>query len=109
MKADGSCDIVVTRLNATGTGITGSLKIGGAGLDGVNIEDIQQSGNYDNHTTLIRNYGDDSRSEVILDGAGIIYVAGQTQSGRLSNQRWRFSVNSGWLAGRCCIEDRPKL
>lgn len=75
-----SCDIVVTKLNATGTALIGSLMIGGSGLDGVNIEDIQQSGNYENHTTLIRNYGDDSRSEVILDGANNIYIAGQTQS-----------------------------
>jgi hypothetical protein len=75
-----SCDIVVTKLNAAGSALIGSLVIGGSGLDGVNIEDIQQTGNYQNHTTLIRNYGDDSRSEVILDGASNIYVAAQTQS-----------------------------
>ena len=75
-----SCDIVVTKLNAAGSALIGSLIIGGSGLDGVNIEDIQQTGNYENHTTLIRNYGDDSRSEVILDAANNIYVAGQTQS-----------------------------
>jgi len=74
------CDIVVTKLNAAGSALIGSLRIGGSGTDGVNIEDIQQTGNYQNHTTLIRNYGDDSRSEVILDGASNIYVAGQTQS-----------------------------
>src|SRR5690606_24582785 len=62
----GGCNIVVTKLNSTGTALIGSLSIGHDGLDGVNIEDIQQSGNY-SHTTLIRNYGDDSRSEVILD------------------------------------------
>jgi gliding motility-associated-like protein len=77
--AGANCDIVVTKLNASGTGIIGSLKIGGSQLDGVNIEDIQLSRNY-SHTTLIRNYGDDSRSEVILDPGGNIYVAAQTQS-----------------------------
>jgi gliding motility-associated-like protein len=76
---NGDCDIVVTKLNAGGTGIIGSLKIGGSERDGVNIEDIQRSRNY-SHTTLIRNYGDDSRSEVILDGSGEIYVAAQSQS-----------------------------
>ncbi|RYZ47314.1 MAG: hypothetical protein EOP49_21665, partial [Sphingobacteriales bacterium] len=91
----GSCDIVVTRLTASGGGITGSLKIGGSGLDGVNIEDIQQTGNYDNHTTLIRNYGDDSRSEVILDGAGNIYVAGQTQSSDFPIRGGGFQSTSG--------------
>ncbi|MBL7697913.1 MAG: PKD domain-containing protein [Chitinophagaceae bacterium] len=77
---NGDCDLVVTRLTPDGTGITGSLKIGGSALDGVNIKDIQRSNDYLNNTTLIRNYGDDSRSEVILDGAGNIYVAAQTQS-----------------------------
>ena len=36
-------DIVVTKLNATGTAIIGSLRIGGSGADGVNIDDQQQS------------------------------------------------------------------
>jgi gliding motility-associated-like protein len=76
---NGGADIVVTKLNATGTGIIGSLKIGGSGADGYNIEDEQQTGN-DIPQSLIRNYGDDSRSEVILDGAGNIYVAAQTHS-----------------------------
>jgi gliding motility-associated-like protein len=30
--------------------------------------------------SLLRNYGDDSHSEVIIDGSGFIYVAGQSQS-----------------------------
>jgi gliding motility-associated-like protein len=75
----GFCDIVVTKLNATGSGLIGSLRIGGAGADGLNIRDLQLDGDYDNDR-LIRNYGDDSRSEVILDAAGFIYVAAQTQS-----------------------------
>jgi gliding motility-associated-like protein len=76
---EGGADIVVTKLNSTGTGVIGSLRIGGSGADGVNIEDQQQTGN-DRLNSLIRNYGDDSRSEVILDGAGNIYVAAQTFS-----------------------------
>jgi gliding motility-associated-like protein len=75
-----ACDIVVTKLNATGSALIGSLRIGGEANDGVNIEDIQQSERYDNSTSLLRNYGDDSRSEVILDAANNIYIAGQTQS-----------------------------
>jgi len=75
----GGADIVVTKLNATGTGIIGSLRIGGKGADGYNVEDEQQTGD-DVPKSLIRNYGDDSRSEVILDSSGNIYVAAQTQS-----------------------------
>lgn len=67
-------DIVVTKLNASGTNIIGSRKIGGSGKDGVNIDDVRHL------VSLQRNYGDDGRSEVILDAAGNVYVASSTQS-----------------------------
>ncbi len=75
----GGANITVTKLNAGGTALIGSLIIGGSGNDGVNIKDLQR--NFDHGSeSLVRNYGDDSRSEVILDGAAFIYIAGQTQS-----------------------------
>lgn len=76
----GSADIAVTKLNATGTAIIGSLRIGGTGADGVNISDLQEGGSINLSSTL-RFYGDDSRSEVTLDNAGNIYVAAQSRSG----------------------------
>jgi gliding motility-associated-like protein len=66
---------VVTKLNATGSDLIGSKKIGGSGNDGVNISTTRSGTN-----SLQRNYGDDGRSEVIIDGAGNIYVASCTQS-----------------------------
>lgn len=76
--AGGAGDIVVTKLNASGTGLIGSLRIGGNEADGVNMEDQQRGSVGD--VSILRNYGDDSRSEVVLDNAGFIYVAAQTQS-----------------------------
>ena len=102
-----SCDIVVTKLNAGGTGLIGSLVIGGSGLDGVNIEDIQQTGNYNNHTTLIRNYGDDSRSEVILDAANNIYVAAQTQSSDFPIRGGGFQAAYGGLQDGVVLKINP--
>lgn len=67
-------DIVVTKLNAAGSVIIGSRKIGGSGNDGVNISPSRGL------QSLQRNYGDDGRSEVIIDGAGNVYVASSTQS-----------------------------
>jgi gliding motility-associated-like protein len=67
-------DIIVTKLNATGTALIGSKKIGGSGDDGVNISVSRGL------QSLQRNYGDDGRSEVILDGGGNVYVASSTQS-----------------------------
>jgi gliding motility-associated-like protein len=75
----GGCDIVVTKLNATGTGLIGSLRIGGGADDGLNMEDQMESSNHKTNK-LLRNYGDDSHSEVILDSDGYIYVAAQSQS-----------------------------
>ncbi|UYQ93561.1 PKD domain-containing protein [Chitinophaga horti] len=84
----GGYDMVITKLNATGTGLVGSIKIGGSGNDGVNMRPSKSGGAY----SLLRNYGDDARSEVIVDGADNIYVAGSSQS---SN----FPVTAGVFQG----------
>lgn len=73
----GGWDIIVTKLNATGSGIIGSIQIGGSGDDGVNVRHKEVATGTD---TLNRNYGDDARSEVILDGAENIYLASCTRS-----------------------------
>ncbi len=79
----GGSDLVVTKLNPTGTAILGCLRIGGTGSDAVNIED-QRGTNLLRETRTLRFYGDDSRGEVILDPAGNIYVVSQSQSDGLS-------------------------
>ncbi len=74
----GNYDIVVTKINANGSAIIGSVKIGGAANDGVNIR-----GKYvapDGADVTRRNYGDDARSEVFIDAAGNVYLASSTQS-----------------------------
>lgn len=74
----GLYDIVVTKLNAAGTAILGSLRIGGTSNDGVNIR-----GKYvtpEGADVTRRNYGDDARSEVIIDAAGNVLLASSTQS-----------------------------
>jgi gliding motility-associated-like protein len=83
----GSWDIVVVKLNANGTAYIGSKRIGGSGDDGVNIK-AGRSG----ASSLEQNYGDDGRSEVILDNSGNIYVASCTQS-------TNFPITPGALQG----------
>lgn len=70
----GDFDIIVTELNPTGTDIVGSVRIGGTSRDGVNITEQETS------SSLARNYGDNGRSEVIIDSSGDICVASSTQS-----------------------------
>lgn len=76
--AGGGWDIVVTKLNANGTALIGSKRIGGLNDDGVNIrpKNLSPTG----ATSISRNYGDDARSEVIIDAGGNILVASCTKS-----------------------------
>lgn len=74
----GGYDIVVTKINAAGNALIGSVVIGGSGEDGVNIR--RKFETPEGASTTRRNYGDDARSEVILDGGGNILVASCTQS-----------------------------
>jgi gliding motility-associated-like protein len=92
----GGGDILVTKLNATGTALIGSMVIGGNGLDGTNIKD-PQNGASSNPQSIHRFYGDDSRSEVNLDNAGNILVAAQTQSDNFPVTAGVFQATKGAL------------
>ena len=102
----GDADIVVTKFVANGTAIIGSLRVGGGGIDGVNIEDQQKTGNHDDNS-LLRNYGDDSRSEVILDGANNIYVAAQTFSKDFPMRGNGFDKTPGTLQDGVVLKINP--
>lgn len=71
-------DIVITKFNAAGNALIGSVRIGGSNDDGVNIRPkyVAPFG----ADRLRRNYGDDARSEVIIDAANNVYLASSTQS-----------------------------
>jgi gliding motility-associated-like protein len=73
-------DIVITKLNAAGSALIGSVKVGGTGDDGVNIKPKYSTVGTTGDVSIRRNYGDDARSEVILDNAGDIVLASCTQS-----------------------------
>lgn len=72
---NGNGDMVITKLNAAGSALVGSTFVGGNGEDVTNGTAAEFGwGN------LKHNYGDDARSEVNIDKAGNIYVAGCTKS-----------------------------
>lgn len=74
----GQYDIILTKLNATGSALIGSRKFGGSNNDGVNIRSKYAAPL--GTESIRRNYGDDARSEVILDNSGNIWLASNTQS-----------------------------
>jgi gliding motility-associated-like protein len=71
-------DIIVTKFNAAGNALIGSVKIGGSSNDGVNIRTKWAAPLGPDR--LRRNYGDDARSEVIVDAQNNIVLASCTQS-----------------------------
>lgn len=87
----GGFDIFITKFNFDGTALLGSRKFGGVGSDGVNISPKSVLAGVDKSTR--RNYGDDARSEVIVDAANNIYVASSTQS--LTSDDTKFPVTAG--------------
>ena len=88
----GGFDIFIAKLNSTGTALLGSRLFGGTGLDGVNIRPkyVAPPG----AESIRRNYGDDSRSEVILDANDNIYLASCTQSTKSSGTDVPFPTTS---------------
>lgn len=75
-RGEGNTDIAVFKLSADGKSLIGSMVIGGSGVDGANIDaSITPS-----PKSLLYNYGDNARSEVILDASNNVYIASSTSS-----------------------------
>jgi gliding motility-associated-like protein len=72
----GGWDIFISKLSEDGSTLLGSRRIGGSRDDGVNIRSKEIPG----ALSISRNYGDDARSEVIVDKSDNIYLASCTQS-----------------------------
>jgi gliding motility-associated-like protein len=100
----GSWDIFITKLNAQGSGIVGSVRIGGSSEDGANINACGGSG----ATSLQRNYGDEARSEVNLDAAGNIYLASSTQSDNFPTKNG-FQTTKGTSQDGVVLKFNPSL
>ena len=106
----GGYDIILTKLNASGTGLIGSRIIGGTANDGVNIapkysDNIVPMG----QSSLRLNYGDDGRSEVILDKTGNVYLASCTSSTDFPVTGNAFQKTNGGKQDGVFIKTSPDL
>jgi len=72
-------DLFVAKLSANGSTLIGAKRIGGKGDDGVNNSPKYVNAYGVGAVDLRLNYGDDGRSEVILDNANNIYIAASTR------------------------------
>ena len=98
----GGYDIVVTKFNAAGSALIGSKKIGGQGDDGVNIA-------VESFNSLQQNYGDNGRSEVIVDGGGNIYVASCTRSTDFPKTATAFQQNNAGAQDAVVLKFDPSV
>jgi hypothetical protein len=73
LNTEDQWDIVVTRLSPDGHQLVGSTFLGGSDNDGLNRP--KQLGG-----SLVANYGDEMRGDVITDDAGNVYVSSVTSS-----------------------------
>ncbi len=91
--AGGNFDIFITKFNSNGTALLGSRKIVGSESDGVNIRPkyVGTAGK----ESLRRNYGDDARSEVIVDANNNILLASCTQSTNFPTTPGAFQTTFG--------------
>ena len=72
-------DLVITRLNATGTALVGSTYLGGTGNDGLlplNPAVAPTAAT----PQLAHNYGDPFRGDILVDAADNVYIASHTTS-----------------------------
>ena len=72
-------DLVITRLNATGTALVGSTYLGGSGNDGLVPLDENNSP-FSAAPQLPHNYGDPFRGDILVDAADNVYIASSTTS-----------------------------
>ncbi len=73
-------DIIVSKLSADGTQLTGSTFVGGSGNDGLNWKDSYEPYTRVGNDSLYYNYGDGARGEVICDINSDVFIASSTFS-----------------------------
>jgi gliding motility-associated-like protein len=79
---DQGTDIYVSKISSNGHNLLGSTYVGGTGNDGVNYNlnyFVNQTVNF-GYDSLMYNYGDNSRGEIMLDQTGNCIIASSTRS-----------------------------
>ncbi|WP_153797308.1 DUF7948 domain-containing protein [Foetidibacter luteolus] len=102
-------DIFIAKISADGSRLVGSRLFGGSGRDGVNIKPKYESSSVQGATSINRNYGDDARSEVIVDGQNNIYLASCTQSDDFPTTANAFQKSRGGKQDGVFIKTNPNL
>lgn len=93
LSHNGDYDIILAKLNASGTGLMAATFVGGSGIDGMlgDREPLPDA----NGIPLMYNYADEFRGEVLCDSMGNIYLSSTSYSADfpLKNQVQTFAGN----------------
>ena len=73
-------DIYVAKFNANGTTLLGSTFIGGSSNDGINHKAILTGNAAQDYDSLMNNYGDQYRGEIMIDKDDNCYITSSTKS-----------------------------
>jgi len=73
-------DIYVAKINSTGSSLLGCTYIGGTANDGVNHKAILTGNAGADYDSLMHNYGDQYRGEIMIDDIGNCYITSSTKS-----------------------------
>ncbi|WP_177204643.1 gliding motility-associated C-terminal domain-containing protein [Hymenobacter arizonensis] len=77
--APNGSDLIITRLNASGSGLVASTYLGGSGNDGL-LPLVYTNSPFGGALQLPHNYGDPFRGDIQVDAAGNVYIASHTTS-----------------------------
>ncbi|MBI1183873.1 PKD domain-containing protein [bacterium] len=101
-RSGGRNDIFLARLNSDGTALLSATYLGGSGNDGIN-GDYKNENNleFKNPSTLVYNYGDLYRGEVIVDRFDNVLLASTTESSNFptTSQAFERSYRGGGQDG----------
>lgn len=102
----GDGDIIISKLNSTGTSLVASTFIGGTSPDGMNIDPVAY-----NMFSIKYNYGDDARGEIITDANNDCYIASSTQSNNFPATAgcYQGSMSGGSLQDACVFKMSSNL
>jgi hypothetical protein len=102
LNTEDQWDIVVTRLSPDGGQLIGSTFLGGSGNDGLNLP--KQSGG-----SLVVNYGDEMRGDVITDDLGNVYISSVTSSANFPIVNGFDNTFNGGITDGIVIKMTPDL
>ncbi|MDQ2792946.1 MAG: gliding motility-associated C-terminal domain-containing protein, partial [Bacteroidota bacterium] len=101
-------DLVITRLNATGTGLVGSTYLGGTGNEGL-LPLATGTSASGTALQLAHNYGDPFRGDIFVDAADNVYLASHTTSSNFPVARGLGGAYRGGTSDGVVVKLAPGL